>query len=193
MTPLRFGFEPATLEGWLAFQRLPQCLAGRSVVVEYLPLPAPAARPPGPAAAGLAEQALREGLPWPAAARAAADAQALCALLWAAAPPGRGPSRHRCALLLDALWQHAEAPDAAAVQRRRAQLQLALGLDEAARPPRGPDAPAALAAASLVPDAALPGHPWLQPLAGPLAGQVFVGLDGQDALAARLAEAGPLA
>lgn len=180
MTPLRFGFEPATLEGWLAFLRLPQRLAGRSVVVEYLPLPGrtPALAAPGaPTLADMAALARSEGLAWPANPHPAAAAEAARRLLQAAAPPGRGPSRHRCALLLEALWQYADRSDAARVL---AQLRAALGLDDTLRPP-------AVDAVADLPDGAVPGRPWLQPVGGELAGQVFVGLAGQDALAVRLA------
>lgn len=191
MTPLRFGFAPAAPEGWLAFQRLPQVLVGHSVVVEHLPLPglpAPpkAMSPAMPTVAELADLARGEGLSWPAHGPLLDEAEALLGLLWAAAPPGRGPSRQRCALLLEALWPQAAAADPAA---RRARLQAALGLDAAAAP-QGGGHPAGQGRMPCPPHGVPVGRPWLQPLAGPLAGRIFVGLAGQDALAAALGEAG---
>lgn len=168
MTPLRFCFDPLSPYAWLAFEALPEALAGLSHSVEYRPI---LWTPPltywsqlGPAH-------------W----------------LWACADEGYTPNRWACEIVLRQLWVLDDfggavaADDPVVVQRLceplHGQLQVQVRRDpagESVRQQLHRETEVAIERGLLrVPMIEVLGH-------GPLAGRRFWGQDGLTLLAAYL-------
>ena len=199
MTPLRFWFDPISPYAWLAFHRLPQLLAGCSVVVEYQPVlfagllrywgqlgPAEIAPKRDWTWRQIAWLAQRDGVPFVPPGQHPFNPLPFLRLLLASAPAGRTPSRQRCALVMQALWTTGRAPDDAALLADLA-AQLAPQQDPAGEPVKRAlrDATDAAIARGVF------GVPTLEVLgtpaeAGPQAGRLFWGQDGLEMLAAAL-------
>lgn len=199
MIPLRFWFDPISPYAWLAFQRLPQLLAGHSVVVDYQPLlfagllkhwgqlgPAEIAPKRDWTWRQVAWLAQRDAVPFVAPGHHPFNPLPWLRLLLASAPAGSTPSRHRCEAVLRALWTTGRAADDAALL---AELTAQLA---PAQDPAGEVVKQALRAAT---DAAIArgvfGVPTIEVLGtadtvGPQAGRLYWGQDGLEMLAAAL-------
>lgn len=199
MTPLRFWFDPISPYAWLAFQRLPQLLAGHSVVVDYQPVlfagllkhwgqlgPAEIAPKRDWTWRQVAWLAQRDGVPFVTPGHHPFNPLPWLRLLLASAPPGTTPSRHRCEAVMRALWTTGRAADDAALL---AELTAQLA---PAQDPAGAAVKQALRAAT---DAAIArgvfGVPTIEVLGvpdevGPQAGRLYWGQDGLEMLAAAL-------
>lgn len=135
MTTLDFWFDPVSPYAFLAFERLPEALAGLSYEVRYRPIVFGAVlahlEHKGPAEiepkrAWTFRQvhwlAAQVGLPMATPARHPFNPLALSRLAWACAPDGQTPGRHVCERVLRHVWQadgaDAEAPDRMAALRQ---------------------------------------------------------------------------
>jgi 2-hydroxychromene-2-carboxylate isomerase len=199
MIRLRFWFDPISPYAWLAFQRLPQLLAGQSVCVDYQPVlfagllkhwgqlgPAEIAPKRDWTWRQVTWLAQRDAVPFVAPAHHPYNPLGLLRLLLACAPEGGTPSRHSCATLLQAVWTTGRAPDDPALL---ADLSAQLA---PVRDPGGESVKTALRAAG---EAAIAsgvfGVPTLEVLgdvaqAGAQAGRLYWGQDGLDMFAAAL-------
>jgi 2-hydroxychromene-2-carboxylate isomerase len=137
MTPIDFWFDPISPYSYLAFERLPEALAGISYAVAYRPivfgalLKAHAHKGPAeiePKRAWTFRQVHwlghRAGIPIATPARHPFNPLALSRLLWASAPDGATPSRWACETVLRHVWRSegADAEDPARVDALRAAL-----------------------------------------------------------------------
>ncbi|MEX8497938.1 2-hydroxychromene-2-carboxylate isomerase [Leptothrix ochracea] len=197
MTPLRFCFDPLSPYAWLAFEALPEALAGLSHSVEYRPiLLAPLLAHWGqlgpaeiePKRLWLWRQvrwlAQGQGLAFRPPARHPFNPLGAARLLWACADEGETPSRWACETVLRQIWTSGEAADDPAVlQRWREQVQAQLRRDPAGDPVRQQlrrETEAAI-------ERGLFGVPMIEVLGhGPLAGRQFWGQDSLPLLAACL-------
>ena len=144
MKALDFWFDPVSPYAYLAFERLPEALAGLSYTVSYRPIlfaallkhwghKGPAEIEPKRAWTFRQVQWLAHGLgvPLETPARHPFNPIALSRLAWATAPEGATPSRYACATILAHVWQgggaDAEEPSRLAALRE----QLAPRLDPA--------------------------------------------------------------
>jgi 2-hydroxychromene-2-carboxylate isomerase len=198
---LRFWFDPISPYAWLAFQRLPQVLAGHSVVVEHQPIlfagllkhwgqlgPAEIAPKRDWTWRQVTWLAQRDGVPFVAPGHHPFNPLPWLRLLLASAPAGHTPSRHRCEAVMRALWTTGRAADDAGLLAELT-AQLAPVQD-----PAGEAVKQALRAGT---DAAIArgvfGVPTIEVLAAPetgaadaQVGRLFWGQDGLDMLAAAL-------
>lgn len=196
---LRFWFDPISPYAWLAFQRLPQVLAGHSVSVDYQPVlfagllqhwgqlgPAEIAPKRDWTWRQVAWLAQRDGLPLRPPAHHPFNPLGLLRLLLACAPEGGTPSRHACATLLQAVWTTGRVPDDPALL---AELTTQLA------PVRDPGSAAVKTALRVAGEAAIArgvfGVPTLEVLGdpardGPQAGRLYWGQEGLDMFAAAL-------
>jgi len=144
MKALGFWFDPVSPYAYLAFERLPEALAGLSYSVGYRPIlfaallkhwghKGPAEIEPKRAWTFRQVQWLahRQGIPLDTPARHPFNPIALSRLAWATAPEGATPNRYACATILAHVWQgggaDAEEPSRLAALRE----QLAPRLDPA--------------------------------------------------------------
>ena len=144
MKALGFWFDPVSPYAYLAFERLPEALAGLSYSVSYRPIlfaallkhwghKGPAEIEPKRAWTFRQVQWLahRQGIPLDTPARHPFNPIALSRLAWATAPEGATPNRYACATILAHVWQgggaDAEEPSRLAALRE----QLAPCLDPA--------------------------------------------------------------
>lgn len=199
MTPLRFWFDPISPYAWLAFQRLPQLLAGHSVVVEYQPVlfagllkhwgqlgPAEVAPKRDWTWRQVAWLAQRDGLPFVPPGQHPFNPLPYLRLLLASAPPGGTPSRHRVAVVMQALWTTGRVPGDAQILAELT-AQLAPRQDPAGEPVKQ----ALRAATQAAIQRGVFGVPTLEVLGtpadvGPQAGRLYWGQDGLEMLVAAL-------
>ena len=144
MKQLTFWFDPISPFAYLAFERLPQALAGLSIDVSYRPVlfagllhhwgqKGPAEIEPKRAwtfrqVHWLADQ---HGIPIDTPARHPFNPLALLRLLQACAPNGGTPNRRACELVLRHIWLGGgDANDAARLAALTAELAPPLGGDE---------------------------------------------------------------
>ena len=144
MKALGFWFDPVSPYAYLAFERLPEALAGLSYSVSYRPIlfaallkhwghKGPAEIEPKRAWTFRQVQWLahRQGIPLDTPARHPFNPIALSRLAWATAPEGATPNRYACATILAHVWRgggaDAEEPSRLAALRE----QLAPCLDPA--------------------------------------------------------------
>ena len=144
MKALDFWFDPVSPYAYLAFERLPEALAGLSYTVSYRPIlfaallkhwghKGPAEIEPKRAWTFRQVQWLahRQGIPLDTPARHPFNPIALSRLAWATAPEGATPNRYACATILAHVWRgggaDAEEPSRLAALRE----QLAPRLDPA--------------------------------------------------------------
>jgi len=144
MKALGFWFDPVSPYAYLAFERLPEALAGLSYSVSYRPIlfaallkhwghKGPAEIEPKRAWTFRQVQWLahRQGIPLDTPARHPFNPIALSRLAWATAPEGATPNRYACATILAHVWRgggaDAEEPSRLAALRE----QLAPRLDPA--------------------------------------------------------------
>ncbi|MEO6363539.1 MAG: 2-hydroxychromene-2-carboxylate isomerase [Caldimonas sp.] len=127
MKHIDFWFDPVSPYAWLAFERLPEALAGLSYSVAYRPIVFAALLRhwghKGPAEIEPKRAwtfrhvhwlAYRHGIALDTPARHPFNPIALSRLAWACAPPGRTPSRYVCEKVLRHVWiggEEAEAVD----------------------------------------------------------------------------------
>ncbi len=147
MTQIDFWFDPVSPYAWLAFERLPEALAGLSYNVAYRPVLFGALlkhfEHKGPAEiepkrAWTFRQvhwlAHRAGVPLDTPARHPFNPIALSRLAWATAPAGMTPSRHTCETILRHVWiggADAEAPERMTALREQLMPRLDPASDEA--------------------------------------------------------------
>ena len=139
MKALDFWFDPVSPYAYLAFERLPEALAGSSYNVAYRPIvfaallkrwghKGPAEIEPKRAWTFRQVQWLAhcQGVPLETPARHPFNPIALLRLAWAAAPEGATPSRHVCATILAHVWQGggADAEEPSRLAGLREQLSL---------------------------------------------------------------------
>ncbi len=197
MTPLRFCFDPLSPYAWLAFERLPEALAGVSHSVEYCPiLLAPLLSHWGQLGPAEVEPkrlwlwrqvrwlAHAQGLAFQPPARHPFNPLGTARLLWACADEGHTPSRWVCETVLRQIWTQGEAADDPEVlQRLSVQVQPQLRADPAGEAARQRLRHATQAAL----ERGLFGVPTIEVLGhGPLAGRQFWGQDSLPMLAACL-------
>jgi len=144
MKALGFWFDPVSPYAYLAFERLPEALAGLSYSVSYRPIlfaallkhwghKGPAEIEPKRAWTFRQVQWLahRQGIPLDTPARHPFNPIALSRLAWATAPECATPNRYACATILAHVWRgggaDAEEPSRLAALRE----QLAPRLDPA--------------------------------------------------------------
>jgi len=144
MKQLTFWFDPISPFAYLAFERLPQALAGLSIDVSYRPVlfagllhhwgqKGPAEIEPKRAwtfrhVHWLADQ---HGIPIDTPARHPFNPLALLRLLQACAPIGGTPNRRACELVLRHIWLGGgDANDAARLAALTAELAPPLGADD---------------------------------------------------------------
>jgi 2-hydroxychromene-2-carboxylate isomerase len=147
MKALDFWFDPVSPYAYLAFERLPEALAGNSYSVRYRPIvfaallkhhghKGPAEIEPKRAWTFRQVQWLAHlhGVPLETPARHPFNPIALSRLAWATAAEGTTPSRYVCATILAHVWRGggADAEDPARLAALRAQL--APRLDPASEP-----------------------------------------------------------
>lgn len=126
MRHIDFWFDPVSPYAWLAFERLPEALAGLSYSVAYRPIVFAALlghwghKGPAeiePKRAWTFRQvhwlAHRHGIALDTPARHPFNPIALSRLAWACAPPGRTPSRYVCEKVLRHVWIGGEEAEAA--------------------------------------------------------------------------------
>ncbi|MGZ5759155.1 MAG: 2-hydroxychromene-2-carboxylate isomerase [Caldimonas sp.] len=147
MKTIDFWFDPVSPYAWLAFQRLPEALAGLSYNVAYRPVVFGALLKhfdhKGPAEiepkrAWTFRQvhwlAQRAGVPLDTPARHPFNSLALSRLAWATAPAGTTPNRYACEMILRHVWcggGDAEAPERLAELRKRLAPRIDPASDEA--------------------------------------------------------------
>jgi 2-hydroxychromene-2-carboxylate isomerase len=136
MKTLEFWFDPVSPYAYLAFERLPEALAGFSYSVNYRPIlfaallkhwshKGPAEIEPKRAWTFRQVQWLAhgQGVPLETPARHPFNPIALSRLAWATAPEGRTPGRNACATILAHVWQgggaDAEEPSRLAALREQ--------------------------------------------------------------------------
>ncbi|MCE9658805.1 MAG: 2-hydroxychromene-2-carboxylate isomerase [Burkholderiales bacterium] len=136
MKALDFWFDPVSPYAWLAFQRLPEALAGLSYSVSYRPIvfaallkhyahKGPAEIEPKRAWTFRQVHWLgqRHGIAIETPERHPFNPIALSRLAWATAPEGTTPSRHACETILRHVWiGGADAESAARLAALRDQL-----------------------------------------------------------------------
>ncbi len=136
MTTIDFWFDPVSPYAWLAFQRLPEALAGLSYSVSYRPivfaalLKHHAHKGPAeiePKRAWTFRQVhwlgARHGIAIETPERHPFNPIALSRLAWATAPPRATPSRHACETILRHVWiGGADAESAERLAALREQL-----------------------------------------------------------------------
>lgn len=196
MTPISFWFDPISPFAYLAFERLPQALAGCSYTVRYRPIlfaallgkwgqrgPAEIAPKRDWTYRHVAWLADRHGTPLQMPTAHPFNPLPLLRLLHACDDSGLGPNRWQCEQVLRHVWQSGAAADE---PPRLAALirQLAPALD-----PQSDPVKAALRAAT---DEAIArglfGVPTIElpPRAGESDARLFWGLDALDMVAAAL-------
>lgn len=137
MTPIDFWFDPVSPFAYLAFERLPEALAGHSYSVAYRPVVFGALLKhwghKGPAEIEPKRAwtfrhvhwlARREGVCLSTPARHPFNPLALSRLAWACAPAGQTPGRYVCEAVLRHVWrgEGADAEDPARLDILREQL-----------------------------------------------------------------------
>ena len=186
MKQVHFHFDVISPYAWLAFERLPQALAGLNVVVHYQPLLFAGLRghwgQKGPAEIDPKRAwtfrhvhwlAQRHGVPLDTPAVHPFNPLALQRLAWACAPTGGTPNRH----VVEAIFRHVWIGGADANEPSRlAELTARLS---PGRDPAGDDVKADLRSAT---DEALK-HGLFGVPAFELDGRLFWGLDALDMLA----------
>ena len=142
MKALGFWFDPVSPYAYLAFERLPEALAGLSYTVSYRPIlfaallkhwghKGPAEIEPKRAWTFRQVQWLahRQGIPLDTPARHPFNPIALSRLAWATAPEGATPNRYACATILAHVWRgggaDAEEPSRLAALRSMMSMQAA--------------------------------------------------------------------
>lgn len=190
MTPIDFWFDPVSPYSHLAFERLPQALAGHSIVVTYRPVlfagllqhwgqrgPAEIAPKRDWTYRQVRWLAQRHGIELQLPAEHPFNPLALLRLLWATAPAGGTPNRHACETVLRHVWHGGGAADDPA---RLAALSQALPLH---RDPGGDEVKAELRAQTeAAVQAGLFGVPAMV-----ADGRAYWGFDGLEMLADALA------
>ena len=147
MTPIDFWFDPVSPYAWLAFQRLPEALAGLSYSVRYRPIVFAALLKhfahKGPAEiepkrAWTFRQvhwlASRHGIAIDTPERHPFNPLALSRLAWATAAAGETPGRDACEAILRHVWiggGDAEAPERLAALREDLAPRIDPAGDEA--------------------------------------------------------------
>lgn len=183
MTSLDFYFDPISPYAALAFEQLPQTLAGRSVAVRYLPIFLGAVLKAhdnkGPAEVPnkrdwvyrqVLWQSHRLQIPLTLPATHPFNPLALLRLLWATAEPGRTPSRYAVETVLRHVWQGGEdATDPERLQR----------LTQALAPVQDPAGDAVKAALREATDAAVARGVFGVPTIG-VGDRLFWGLDALE-------------
>ncbi len=153
MTTIDFWFDPVSPYAFLAFERLPEALAGLSYEVRYRPIvfgallahhahKGPAEIEPKRAWAfrQVHWQAAQLGIVLKTPARHPFNSLALSRLIWACAPEGATPGRYACERVLRHAWQSeggaagegADAEDADRLASLGASLAPPLAIDDPA-------------------------------------------------------------
>lgn len=145
MTTIDFWFDPVSPYAFLAFERLPEALAGLSYTVRYRPIvfgallahhahKGPAEIEPKRAWTfrQVHWQAAQAGIAMATPARHPFNPLALSRLAWACAPEGATPGRHPCERVLRHAWQGggADAEDAARLEALVAALAPPRAIDD---------------------------------------------------------------
>ena len=189
MHTIDFYFDPISPYAALAFERLPEALAGRSVAVRYLPIVFGAMRKSldlkGPAEIpGKRDWTYRQvlwlghrlGVPLDLPATHPFNPLPLLRLLWATAPAGQTPGRHAVEHVLRHVWRGGQD---AADPARLAALATALA------PQRDPASDEVKAALREATDAAVARGVFGVPTMA-VADKLFWGLDAMDMVTAYL-------
>lgn len=190
MKTLRFYFDPISPYAALAFERLPEALAGCNYSVDYVPILfaglLKAHGQKGPAEIEskrqwtfrqIAWSAYRLGIPMQTPVQHPFNPLALLRLLWASAAAGQTPGRHAVEQVLRHVWRGdgADANDPARLAALRERLA----------PPQDPDGEAVKLRLRAATDEALAQGLFGVPTIA-VDGRLFWGLDALDMVAACL-------